>query len=96
MRKDDSDYDSDENEGEVPSFAQGDESPWVRIAVTCCGFWTCLFVLLYLISLLASLYGVSARSSMPAYARSFLWLSTGHHLDVYDDIAHPPPPPPDF
>jgi hypothetical protein len=89
----------DGKEGEPsdpPSFNDTDERAEVRFAVRCCGCCVCILIVLWAFGFLFSFYGISTENSMPVYARSWLWLSTSHQLDVFSDASFPPPSPPSF
>ena len=83
----------EKNDKNAPKYWQTSETTIVRWLVKICGFCSCLILLLWITSYLLTLIVVGEGDTLPAYARSILWLSIGHHLEEFSPA---PSPPPDF
>ena len=68
-----------------------------RKIIQCCGgcVWIALGVAAFMV--LLTYIPVSGVTTVPAYARSLLYLSVGHHLSEVDvALKRTSPPPPNF
>ena len=76
----------------LPDFDSGNETPCVRCCIRLSGAVCCCIIVSWAIALAFALWPVGT-TTMPVWARSWLFLSTGHQLDVYTGSQRPPPPP---
>ena len=77
---------------ELPSFDKSNETPLTRCCVRCSGAACCCILVTWAVALLFNFYAVG-QNKMPTWARSWLFLSTAHQLEVYAGNQYPPPPP---
>ena len=61
--------------------------------VWCLGFVVTLVAIVFFGTFWLTLLPVSDATSAPVYVRSYLYLSTGHLLSIWEDVAAPSPPP---
>lgn len=81
---------------EAPKAAETQESAFAKLCASCAGGVLCVLLIVLAFVLLLDSYPVSSVSDRPAWSQSWMWLSTGHHIDRFDDRLLPPPPPPHF
>ena len=79
-------------EGAKPVAASGAVLFAATCIAVCVGMVGCALLFAWLCSVIV----ITDVNDAPPYTRSFLFLSTAHLLDAFQDIAYPPPPPPAF
>ena len=80
----------------APKAAETQESAFAKLLASCVGGFLCVVLIVLAFVLLLDSYPVSNVSDRPAWSQSWVWLSTNHQLDQFDDRLLPPPPPPNF
>jgi hypothetical protein len=58
------------------------------------GFLLCWFLIFLLLMAILTYFPVAGTTDAPVWARSWLYMSTAHLLDLWPTVAAPPPPPP--
>tara|TARA_X000001036_G_scaffold379052_1_gene369712 strand:+ start:161 stop:430 length:270 start_codon:yes stop_codon:yes gene_type:complete len=65
-----------------------------RILTKVLGCVVCWFLIFWALMFWIALIPIAATTDAPVWARSYLFLSTAHLLDLWQGVAAPPPPPP--